>query len=62
MISPCIKVCQLDRARQICIGCDRTLDEIGGWAHFSDGERARIMEDLPARRRRRAAAQAQQQQ
>jgi predicted Fe-S protein YdhL (DUF1289 family) len=26
--SPCVKVCQMDPARNLCIGCLRTLDEI----------------------------------
>ncbi|MBX7199181.1 MAG: DUF1289 domain-containing protein [Rhodospirillaceae bacterium] len=29
--SPCIGVCTVDRARNICIGCLRTLPEIGAW-------------------------------
>ena len=28
MTSPCIKVCQMDPVRGVCIGCCRTLDEI----------------------------------
>lgn len=29
--SPCVGVCTVDRARNICIGCLRTLKEIGAW-------------------------------
>lgn len=30
--SPCILVCTLDPATDICKGCGRTLDEIAEWA------------------------------
>ena len=29
--SPCVGVCTVDRVRSICIGCLRTLKEIGAW-------------------------------
>ncbi len=47
--SPCVKVCQLDQAKGVCIGCLRTLAEIGAWSQMSGVERARIMADLPRR-------------
>jgi predicted Fe-S protein YdhL (DUF1289 family) len=47
--SPCVKVCQLDHEKGICIGCLRTLGEIAGWSQMSDDERKRIMGDLPNR-------------
>jgi predicted Fe-S protein YdhL (DUF1289 family) len=50
MQSPCTKICTLDPARQRCIGCYRTLDEIARWATMSEAERERIMAELPARR------------
>ena len=50
--TPCIKVCVVDGASSLCLGCYRTLSEIGGWSGFSDAERATIMADLPARRDR----------
>ena len=34
--SPCIKVCQMDPVRGVCIGCCRTLDEIARWSAMSD--------------------------
>ena len=51
MISPCIKVCQMDPARGVCMGCCRTLDEIGRWSSMTDAERAAIMGELAARRK-----------
>ena len=50
MQSPCTKICTLDSARQRCIGCYRTLDEIARWASMSEAERERVMAELPARR------------
>ena len=29
--SPCIGVCTVDRETKMCIGCLRTLSEIGAW-------------------------------
>ncbi|MEQ8736819.1 MAG: DUF1289 domain-containing protein [Rhodospirillaceae bacterium] len=29
--SPCIGVCTIDRETKMCIGCLRTLSEIGAW-------------------------------
>jgi predicted Fe-S protein YdhL (DUF1289 family) len=33
--SPCVGVCTVDRIRNICIGCLRTLPEIGAWRGMS---------------------------
>ncbi|MBD8899176.1 DUF1289 domain-containing protein [Rhodanobacter sp. DHG33] len=47
--TPCIGVCQLD-AQGYCIGCRRTIEEIGRWRSMSDAERLRVMREvLPAR-------------
>jgi predicted Fe-S protein YdhL (DUF1289 family) len=48
--SPCIKVCAIDPATGLCLGCARTLDEIARWSVMGDAERARIMGELRARR------------
>ena len=50
MNSPCIKVCQMDPERDVCLGCARTLDEISRWARMTNAERARIMDELPRRK------------
>lgn len=50
--TPCIKVCIVDGESGLCLGCHRTLPEIGGWSRLGDEERARIMAELPARRGR----------
>jgi predicted Fe-S protein YdhL (DUF1289 family) len=48
--TPCNKVCVIDAACGLCIGCGRTLAEIGGWITMTPDERRRIMAELPARR------------
>ncbi|MBU2936908.1 MULTISPECIES: DUF1289 domain-containing protein [Pacificibacter] len=47
--SPCTKVCQIHPETRMCLGCARSIDEIGGWSTMSPAERAAIMADLPNR-------------
>jgi len=49
--SPCVKVCQMDPRRNLCLGCCRTLDEIMRWSGMSDAERDQVMAELPRRRK-----------
>ena len=49
MKSPCIKVCQMEPRLGLCLGCRRTLDEIARWGAMSDGERERVIAELPRR-------------
>ena len=39
----------LDSASGLCRGCGRSLSEIERWTAYSDGERARVMAELPER-------------
>ena len=50
--TPCIKVCVVDGESGLCMGCYRQLSEVAQWGRLSDGERAQIMAELPARRGR----------
>lgn len=50
--TPCVKVCVVDGATSLCLGCWRTLSEIAGWSAFTDAERAAIMAALPGREAR----------
>jgi predicted Fe-S protein YdhL (DUF1289 family) len=50
--TPCIKVCIVDGASGLCLGCHRTLPEIARWSALSDAERVEITAALPARRAR----------
>ena len=47
MKSPCVKVCQMDPSRDLCLGCRRTLDEIARWGAMNDQEREQILAELP---------------
>jgi predicted Fe-S protein YdhL (DUF1289 family) len=49
MDSPCVKICTYDPGRELCLGCGRTLEEIGDWFSMTDTERRAVMEVLPAR-------------
>lgn len=48
--TPCVKVCIVDPESSLCLGCQRTLMEIAGWARLSDAERDAVMTELPGRR------------
>jgi predicted Fe-S protein YdhL (DUF1289 family) len=52
MKSPCIKICQMDPARGVCIGCCRSLDEIARWGSMSEAEQLEVLNQIPERRRR----------
>ncbi len=54
METPCVKICSIDPATRLCIGCWRTLDEIGRWSQIGSDERRRIMSEAPRRRERSA--------
>jgi uncharacterized protein len=47
--TPCTQVCTIDPVSRLCVGCGRTLDEIAQWSALTDGERARLMAELPRR-------------
>ena len=47
--SPCVKICVVHPEARLCVGCLRTIDEIGSWSRLSPEERQRIMAELPAR-------------
>lgn len=48
--TPCIKVCVVDGASGLCLGCFRTLKEVAGWARLTPAEREAVMAELPTRR------------
>jgi hypothetical protein len=50
--TPCIGVCIVDPLSGLCLGCFRTLSEIGGWSGFTGARRAEIMAQLLHRRSR----------
>jgi predicted Fe-S protein YdhL (DUF1289 family) len=50
--TPCVRLCIVDGESGLCLGCQRTLGEVAAWTGLSEGERAAIMAELPARRSR----------
>lgn len=48
--SPCIRVCQLDAGRRVCLGCLRTVDEIARWGGMNASERRAVLAALAMRR------------
>jgi uncharacterized protein len=54
--SPCVKICVLDPQHKLCLGCGRTMAEIGNWLRFSDQERHHVTKQLGARLRTMKAA------
>ena len=41
MMTPCKNICKI--RNDVCIGCNRTLDEIKNWSNFTDEQRNNIM-------------------
>lgn len=48
--SPCVKLCQVHPEARICVGCLRTLEEIGGWSTMTPDERRAVIDALPQRK------------
>ena len=47
--SPCVKLCAIHPVETICVGCDRSLAEIGNWSRMTPEARRTIMAELPSR-------------
>ena len=41
-LSPCMSICTMNESTGECVGCLRTLDEIGCWAYASAQEQHHI--------------------
>ena len=54
--SPCKKICVVDPAQSLCVGCFRTLDELGRWTLMTRDEHLTIKAELSAREARYRAA------
>ena len=48
--SPCNDVCRLDERSGLCLGCQRTLDEIARWSAMAEAQKRAVLDSLPARR------------
>jgi uncharacterized protein len=51
-----VKICVLDPQHKLCLGCGRSMAEIGGWLRFSDQERREVKKQLGARLKTMKAA------
>ena len=47
--SPCVKICMIHPETGLCIGCRRSIDEIGRWSAMTPEERSEIIAVLPER-------------
>ena len=47
--TPCIAVCIIDPKTKLCLGCGRTLPEIGSWFKMESTQRQTVMAQLDAR-------------
>jgi uncharacterized protein len=50
VMSPCIGICMLDQKTGFCLGCRRTIEEIGRWAMMDDSQRQAVIDQLPGRK------------
>ncbi len=46
--SPCVNICALDE-EDICIGCQRTGEEISAWTRMTNREREDVLRKVAAR-------------
>lgn len=47
--SPCTRVCKVDPATRLCIGCRRSLEEITLWGSMTPDQRRAVLAMLPGR-------------
>jgi predicted Fe-S protein YdhL (DUF1289 family) len=48
--SPCISICRIDPVDELCIGCQRTLDEIAHWGAMNPEQRLEVWRLIAERR------------
>lgn len=48
--SPCIRLCRIDPASSLCVGCLRSLDEIARWSAMTPAQQQDVLDALPARK------------
>lgn len=54
--TPCVRVCAIEPLSSLCLGCGRTLQEIGAWSAMSPEARRTVMATLRERLARLKAA------
>jgi len=48
-MSPCVSVCRMDAARDVCLGCLRTRTEIGAWSTLDEGGKFGVWQAIAKR-------------
>jgi len=48
--SPCTNVCRMNAESGLCIGCQRTLDEIANWSRLDAEQRLAVLAAVAERR------------
>ena len=48
--SPCTNVCRMDAASGLCLGCQRTIDEIVAWSTMPDPAKRAVWALIEQRR------------
>ena len=48
--APCVKVCQMDPATQLCLGCSRTQEERDWWVAYTDQQQREVLARCEQRR------------
>ena len=49
VISPCVQICILNSDSGLCIGCNRTEEEIANWMSLTPEQRIEIVKQLESR-------------
>ena len=47
--SPCVGTCLIDEETELCLGCNRTIDEIALWGDLTPSEAVLMMEVVHTR-------------
>ena len=47
--SPCVSIWVIQPESRLCVGCLRTIDEIGAWSRMTPEARRAVMAELPER-------------
>jgi len=52
-LSPCKKICKIDKKDGLCIGCYRNAREVFNWIYFSEDEKMKILLELKKRKEKK---------
>ena len=49
VINPCVQICTTDADSGLCMGCNRTEEEINNWMSLTPEQRIEIVKQLESR-------------